>query len=47
MQQDHGGHEERGRVDGASIAYVVCGIPAMMLFFVVVFFLAHTCNIPA
>lgn len=39
--------ESRGRLDAVSVAYVVGGIPAMALFFVVLFFFAHACDIPA
>ena len=39
--------QERGRVDSVSLLYVVGGIPAMILFFVVIFVLAHTCDLPA
>jgi hypothetical protein len=39
--------EERGRVDAVALLYIAGGIPAMILFFVVVFVLAHTCDIPA
>lgn len=39
--------EERGRLDAASYLYVIGGIPAMVAFFLVLFFLAHVCNIPA
>jgi hypothetical protein len=39
--------EVRGRVDAVSIAYVVGGIPAMVAFFLILFFFAHTCGIPA
>ncbi len=37
----------RGKVDLTSILYVVGGIPAMVLFFIILFFFAHTCGIPA
>lgn len=37
----------RGKTDLVSVLYVVCGIPLMSLFFVVLFFFAHSCNIPA
>jgi hypothetical protein len=39
--------EERGKVDLVSVLYVVGGIPAMIAFFLILFFLANTCDIPA
>jgi hypothetical protein len=39
--------EERGKVDLVSVLYVVGGIPAMVTFFVVLFFFARTCDIAA
>jgi hypothetical protein len=39
--------EPRGKLDAVSVAYVVGGIPAMALFFVVLFFFARACDIPA
>jgi hypothetical protein len=39
--------EPRGKVDLASILYVVGGVPALVLFLVVVFQLARSCNLPA
>jgi len=38
--------QERGRVDTISVLYVLGGIPAMILFFVVLFFFANTCDLP-
>ncbi|MBW2274822.1 MAG: hypothetical protein JRG96_16260 [Deltaproteobacteria bacterium] len=37
-------HEPKGVVDLASVLYVVCGIPAMILFFVVLFGLVGICD---
>ncbi len=37
--------EPRGRTDLASYVYVAGGIPAMIVFFVVLFVFAHTCDI--
>jgi len=39
--------EERGKLDGVSILYIVGGIPAIVLFIVALFSLTHACNIPA
>ena len=39
--------EPRGKVDLASILYVVGGVPALVLFLVVLFQLARSCNLPA
>ncbi len=39
--------ESRGKLDAVSVAYVLGGIPAMALFFVVLFFFAHACDIRA
>jgi hypothetical protein len=39
--------EPRGRVDLVSILYIFGGIPVIMLFLVVLFGLARSCNIPA
>jgi hypothetical protein len=39
--------QERGIVDGVSLLYVAGGIPAMILFFLVLFFFANTCDLPA
>lgn len=36
--------EELGTVDLVSVLYVVCGIPAMILFFVVLFGLVGACD---
>lgn len=39
--------EQRGKLDGVSLLYIVGGIPALVAFLVVVFSLTHACNIPA
>jgi hypothetical protein len=39
--------EERGKVDLVSILYVVGGIPGMIAFFLILFFFANACDIPA
>jgi hypothetical protein len=39
--------EPRGRVDLVSILYIFGGIPVIMLFLVVLFGLARSCDIPA
>lgn len=39
--------EQRGKLDGVSVLYVICGIPALVAFLVVLFSLTHACNIPA
>jgi hypothetical protein len=39
--------EPRGKVDVVSIAYIFGGIPVIMLFLVVLFALARSCNAPA
>ncbi len=39
--------EPRGKLDLASILYIVGGIPAIVGFMVVLFSLTHACNIPA
>ncbi len=39
--------ESHGKVDKVSIAYIVGGIPAIVLFLVVIFWFARTCNAPA
>lgn len=39
--------EERGKVDLISVLSVVGGIPAMVAFFLILFFFAHACDIPA
>ncbi len=44
---DQNQEEERGVLDGVSVLYVVGGIPAMALFFVVLFAFANACDIPA
>ncbi len=37
-------YEPKGVVDLASVLYVVCGIPCMILFFVVLFGLVGACD---
>ena len=39
--------EPRGKVDLVSILYIFGGIPVIVLFLVVIFGLARSCNIPA
>lgn len=39
--------EQRGKLDGVSLLYIVGGIPALVAFVVVLFSLTHACNIPA
>ena len=39
--------EPRGKVDLVSILYIVGGVPALVLFLVVLFQLARSCNLPA
>jgi len=39
--------EPRGKVDLASVLYIVGGVPALVLFLVVLFQLARSCNLPA
>ncbi|HEY5658442.1 MAG TPA: hypothetical protein VIY27_11705 [Myxococcota bacterium] len=39
--------EPRGKVDLASILYIFGGIPVIVLFLVVLFALARSCNVPA
>jgi hypothetical protein len=39
--------ENQGKVDLASILYCVTGIPGIVLFLVVLFGMARSCNIPA
>jgi hypothetical protein len=39
--------EPRGKVDLTSILYIVCGIPAIVAFLVILFSLTHAFNIPA
>jgi hypothetical protein len=39
--------EPRGKVDLASILYIVGGVPALVLFLIVLFQLARSCNLPA
>ena len=37
----------RGKIDRVAIAYVLCGIPAIAGFAIVLFTLVHLFNIPA
>ncbi len=39
--------EARGKLDLVAVLYIVGGIPVIVGFLVVLFFLARTCNIPA
>jgi hypothetical protein len=39
--------EPRGKVDVVSILYIFGGIPVIVLFLMVLFGLARSCNIPA
>jgi hypothetical protein len=39
--------EPRGKVDLASILYIFGGIPVIVLFLVVLFWMARSCNVPA
>lgn len=39
--------EERGKVDLVSLLYIVGGIPAMITFFLALFFFANACDIAA
>ena len=39
--------EPRGKVDAISVLYIFGGIPVIVLYLVVLFFLARTCNAPA
>ena len=39
--------EPRGKVDLVSILYIFGGIPVIVLFLVIIFGLARSCNIPA
>jgi hypothetical protein len=39
--------EPRGKVDLVAILYIVGGIPAIVGFLVLIFWLAHACNAPA
>ena len=41
------GEEPRGRLDAVSILYIVGGIPALVLFLVLLFWGARACDIPA
>jgi hypothetical protein len=44
-QNRESSHEQgRGRVDLVSVLYVLCGIPAMIVFFVVLFTLVGACD---
>jgi hypothetical protein len=39
--------EQRGKVDLVAVLYIVGGIPALVGFLVLVFWLARACNVPA
>lgn len=39
--------QPRGKVDLASVLYIVGGVPALVAFLVVLFALARSCNVPA
>jgi hypothetical protein len=39
--------EPRGKVDAISVLYIFGGIPVIVLYLVVLFFFARTCNAPA
>lgn len=39
--------QPRGKVDLASILYVVLGVPSLVGFLIVLFALARSCNLPA
>ena len=39
--------EPRGKVDVVSVLYIFGGIPVIVLFLMVLFGLARSCNIPA
>ena len=39
--------EPRGKVDLVAMLYIAGGIPAIVTFLVVLFWLARTCNVPA
>jgi hypothetical protein len=39
--------EPRGKVDAVSILYIFGGIPVIVLYLVVLFALARSCNAPA
>jgi len=48
MSNEPAEHEENeGVVDGTSLLYIVGGIPAMVAFFVILFLITRSCNIPA
>jgi hypothetical protein len=44
-EPEESNEEDLGTVDLASVLYVVCGIPAMILFFVVLFGLVGACDL--
>lgn len=44
IDPDYDDDEPKGRVDLASVLYVVGGIPSMILFFVVLFLLTGACD---
>jgi hypothetical protein len=39
--------EERGKLDTVSLLYIAGGIPAMVLFFIVLFTITRHCGTPA
>jgi hypothetical protein len=39
--------QPRGKVDLVSVLYIVGGVPALVAFIVVLFWLARSCNVPA
>ena len=39
--------QPRGKVDRTSVLYVIGGVPALVAFLVVLFWLARSCNIAA
>jgi len=47
MQDQNEGGEDKGVVDGISLLYIACGIPAIFLFLVVLFSAVKLWNIPA
>jgi hypothetical protein len=43
----HDDEEPRGKVDAISLLYIFGGIPVIVLYLVVLFALARSCNAPA
>ncbi|MGH0030607.1 MAG: hypothetical protein ACQGVC_12505 [Myxococcota bacterium] len=39
--------EQKGKVDLVSILYIFGGVPVIVLFLVVLFTMARSCNVPA